>query len=138
MPKQTFEVGDFVWVHDDEGLDVPNEARGKFGRVAGKLGCEANREYWVEGPDFPTFNAASYHIVKLPSVRMHDNPKNIMGILHTSDPDLHERVHEISTNHYRLRDFSDATTCFVLLWLGVQALDDNPRLLEGSGLHEVI
>ena len=138
MSQQKFKIGDAVLVVPDEGLDTPRDARGKTGRITGYLRHEGKVvEYWVEGMSFEKFNATSYHIIKLPSIRMYDSPRNIMGILHSNDPDLHERVREISTSHYRLRDFSDAATVFVLIWLGVQEITDHPRTLEGSGIHEV-
>lgn len=137
--SQQFKKGDAVLVVPDEGLDVPASARGKTGRVTGYVCDDAGMvvEYWVEGLGFPKFNAASYHIIKLPSLRMYDDAKNIMGILHANDPDLHERVRQISESHYRLRDINDATVALTLMWLGAQALDDNPRILEGSGINEV-
>lgn len=138
--SQQFKKGDLVWVHDDEGLDVPDEARGKIGKIVAYVRDADTREvaeYIVDSPQFEKFNAATHHLVKLPSIRMFDSPKNVMGIIHTADPDLHEQIRSISGSHYRLRDVSDATTCFVLMHLGVQALYDNPRILEGSGINEV-
>lgn len=139
--KQKFDIGDSVWVHDDEGLDLPTEAQGKFGVVSGYLYHEGEvAGYEVNSPttEFQNFVAASYHILKLPKLRMYDSAKNIMGILHANDPDLHERVHEISTSHHRLRNFTDATACFVLMWLGVHAITDDPQCLKGSGVHEIV
>ncbi|KPJ87129.1 MAG: hypothetical protein AMJ53_18580 [Gammaproteobacteria bacterium SG8_11] len=65
MHKQ-FEIGERVWVRDDEGLDVPTEAQGKYGIVSGYLYGDDQQvaEYWVKSTnnEFPIFNAASYHI----------------------------------------------------------------------------
>lgn len=132
--SQQYKIGDKVLVVIGEGLDTPFEAQGKTGTIVGNI---SESEYWVEMPDGLKFNAASYHIIPIPRLKQFTDAQNIMGILLVHDPDLHMRVRQISESHYRMRDYSDATTVFALLWLGVSALDDNPRTLEGSGIHEV-
>jgi hypothetical protein len=133
--SQQFKIGDKVLVVIDEGLDTPPRAQGKTGMIIGKIG---ESEYVVKMPDGLTFNATFYHIIPIPKLVQYTDARHLPNIIRENDPDLHERIRQISDSHYRLRDFSDATTIFALLWLGVQALDDNPRTLEGSGIHEML
>lgn len=138
--SQKFKIGDDVLVVVGEGLDTPPEAQGKTGRITAYIKDDAGKvvEYWVTMPGVQSFNAAPYHILPIPKVRNPFSPRSIMPIVREKDPDLHLRIRQISESHYRLRDFSDATTVFVLLWLGVRALNKNPRMLEGSGIHEML
>ena len=130
-----FTIGDQVLVVIGEGLDTPPRAQGKTGTIIGYIG---ESEYTVEMPDGLTFSAAFYHILPIPEIQNFTSARHIVGIIRENDPDLYERIRQISDSHYRLRDFSDATTIFVLAWLGVQVIDDDPRCLEGSGVHEML
>ena len=129
-----FQKGERVWVRDDEGLDVPAKARGKYGIVTGYLHDDGKIvEYWVESSEFPKFNAASYHIVKVSTTMPDEVKADFRAAIAAGDPDLWGTVH-IVKNHPDLPEFREinlTTIAFIAMHVGCEVL-----LAKQYGLRE--
>lgn len=126
--SEQFEIGDKVWVRDDEGLDTPREARGKYGFVTGTIGSleEGTREYLVKVRKLPTFNYASYHIVKVgigdgTSLIADELKAEFRAAIAVGDPELWERLRQAHEDP-EFRNKSIVTIAFVAMWLGCEEI----------------
>ena len=132
--QDKFNVGDRVWVRDDEGLDTPHEARGRYGTVTGHIGSqeEGTREYLVKGRNFAEFNFCDYHI--LPATTRGTIPDNLKddfrAAIGMGDPDLWERLQKAQEDPEFAR-FNLTTVAFVAMWLGCEQI-----IADSHGLRE--
>ncbi|KKM01680.1 hypothetical protein LCGC14_1792060 [marine sediment metagenome] len=123
--QDKFNIGDRVWVRNDEGLDTPHEARGRYGTVTGHIGSqeEGTRKYLVKGRNFAEFNFCDYHIVALPvnctiPESLKDEFRAAIGV---GDPELWERLQKANEDP-EFANFSITTVAFVAMWLGCEAI----------------
>lgn len=133
--SQKFKTGDLAIVRLDEGLDTPCEARGQVVKVEDYIG---DLQYTVRLQDGQTFCACEYHLLELPSVVRLDLPEVQVVNLLNLDPDLREHVIDARAAIPELHDKSLVTILFTMAWLGYRDLQENSRLLKGSGINEVI
>lgn len=137
--QDKFNIGDRVWVRDDEGLDTPHEARGQYGTVTGHIGNleEGTREYLVKGRDFAEFNFCEYHIILSPTSGTIPEPlkASFRAAIGIGDPDLWELL---TTAHESpmLKNFNITTVAFVAMHIGVEIMINDEHGLRECDIFE--